>query len=383
MPRRGKNIYFRKCDRRWEGRVKTGRNDAGKTRYKYLYGKSYREVMKKMEEFRISLRDENNKRPSAGNFKLVSLSWLESVRHSVKLSSYNKYRNSLNTYILPFLGQKECSEINDTDIKNLFDRLKEKGRKDGKGLSSSTMLLVFTILNKVKKYIVKKGCRVSFSTDDIKIRKTQKEIKTFTKAEQEKLLENITSNADISNLGIVIAFYTGMRIGEICALRWEDIDFGGNLITVRRNTQRVQNNGENATKTKVIITTPKSPSSVRSIPITPSLLNILLLYRKSEGYVLSRNPEKITEPRTLQYRYAKILENCGIRKAGFHTLRHSFATSCVELGFDTKSLSEILGHSNVNITLNKYVHPTIEQKARYMNLLSEFYAVRFSVSEIE
>ena len=130
------------------------------------------------------------------------------------------------------------------------------------------------------------------------------------------------------------------------------------------------------TKTKILISEPKSQCSIREIPITKTLRGFLELYQNEKGYVLTGKENKFIEPRTMQNRYKVILETCGISNANFHTLRHTFATRCIEVGFDVKSLSEILGHANVNITLNRYVHPSMAMKQKNMDKLSEIFAVR-------
>ncbi|MFR9000911.1 MAG: site-specific integrase [Anaerobutyricum soehngenii] len=178
------------------------------------------------------------------------------------------------------------------------------------------------------------------------------------------------------NLGILICMYTGIRLGEICALTWEDISLTEGSIYIDKTIQRVQKE-HNGKKTMLIIATPKTPSSIRTIPIPNQLLQII---KSSElpqkGYLLTGSTEKYIEPRTYQYHFKKLLQRCKIPETNFHALRHTFATRCVELGFDIKTLSEILGHSSINITLNRYVHPSFDLKKQNMNKMNELISFR-------
>lgn len=163
----------------------------------------------------------------------------------------------------------------------------------------------------------------------------------------------------------------------MCALKWEDVSFDDKYIHVHKTMQRIQTlNGSDA-KTVVIISKPKSDCSIRNVPIPDRLLSIMLDYQKApDTYILTGMKNLYVEPRTMQYRFKSIIKKAGIAPANFHALRHTFATRCIELGFDIKSLSEILGHASVNITLNRYVHPSMELKQKNMNMLSDLLAVK-------
>ena len=184
-------------------------------------------------------------------------------------------------------------------------------------------------------------------------------------SEQQVLLHFLFSQDNIFSFGILFALYTGLRIGELCALKWEDIS--ENKIHVNKTMQRLKGDSE---KTEIMILPPKTSSSDRVIPITAALLPIIEKYRKKNGYVLIQANGKFTEPRLLQNKFAKYISACGIQNAHFHTLRHTFATRCIESGMDVKSLSEILGHSDVKTTLNKYVHSSFELKQNSIDKLS-------------
>ena len=165
-------------------------------------------------------------------------------------------------------------------------------------------------------------------------------------------------------------------MGELCALTWENIHLDSGVISICQTMQRVENtefkSRRTDMKTRVIITSPKSSCSIREIPLPAFLIDILKNTPHSErGYFLSDSEELFIEPRNLQTHFKTVLKGAGIEDANFHALRHTFATRCVELGFDIKSLSEVLGHANVNITLNKYVHPSMELKRDNMEKLSQ------------
>jgi integrase len=193
----------------------------------------------------------------------------------------------------------------------------------------------------------------------------------LNKREKTKIENYCLKENTLKSLGVVICLNTGLRIGEICALRWKDIDLDKRELKVRRTLERVYNAEQK--KTKVIIGTPKSRKSVRNIPISNKLYKILTTLKKSykaENFFLTGDNEKFVEPRNYQDTFKVILKNSKIKKTyKFHILRHTFATDCIEVGMDPKSLSEILGHASVEITLNKYVHSSYNTKKKYLEKL--------------
>ena len=175
-----------------------------------------------------------------------------------------------------------------------------------------------------------------------------------------------------------MSMLTGLRIGEICALKWEDISIPEKTVYVHSTMQRIQivDPMEAKTKTKISITTPKSSCSIRKIPLSDEIITIMEQFEKQSGFVLTGNDSSYIEPRSMHNHFKRVCKNAGIDPVNFHVLRHTFATRCVELGFDVKSLSEILGHANVSITLNRYVHPSMALKRANMEKLSELFAVK-------
>jgi integrase len=201
-------------------------------------------------------------------------------------------------------------------------------------------------------------------------KKEKHKLNLYNKNEQKRLKLALLTNMDLTKLAIIIALYTGVRIGELCVLKWSDIDFAAKTVHIERIVQRIRTNGK-INKTELLISTPKSQSSVRTIPLPDFLIDMLKAFKPStaDAFIVTSNT-KLPDPRTMQYRFKSLLIKIGLRYINFHSLRHLFATNCVELGFDVKTLSEILGHSTVEITLNRYVHSSMERKRQCMDMLS-------------
>lgn len=211
-----------------------------------------------------------------------------------------------------------------------------------------------------------------FSVKDFKLKTNKKQIKILSEADRKRLEYYLLRGKDLSKYGVLLSLYCGMRIGEICALRWQDTDLTLGTVTVSKILQWLTDT-ENKGKTKIVITEPKSQSAKRIIPL-PDFLSAVLkeLHPENQNFFFLTGSDSFTEPRTVKYRFKKYLKECGIESTNFHTLRHTFATRYVEIGFDMKSLSEILGHSNVATTLNLYAHPSLLHKKEIMNKLTPF-----------
>ena len=196
-----------------------------------------------------------------------------------------------------------------------------------------------------------------------KMEKNQTDV--LTALERKKLESYLLHNQNNTNIAVLLCLFTGLRIGEICGLKWSDIDFENETLSVSRTVQRINKNG----KSEVVIGSPKSKSSVRVVPIPEFIFEILKKMRKDNNIFLITGTGKPTEPRTMQNRFKAILKSCYIRNINFHLLRHTYATICIENGFDPKTLSELLGHSDASITLNRYVHSSIQMKKKYVSRL--------------
>lgn len=376
MPRTGENIYKRK-DGRWEGRYVKGHKPTGKAIYGYVYAYSYKEAKAKLN---LAISGNNNYsrcRASGVTFSEVSDLWLGSQKTRVKESTYNKYNNLLRTYIYPYVGDVCFEVLSLACITELCDTLLSSGGQHGTGLSEKTVADTISVIRNVVQYAKNMGYNCSLDVHALRVRQQTRELRILSQCDQKKLYTYLYENPSIHNIGILICLLTGLRIGEVCALCWEDISFSDHTMYVHQTAQRIQSKMNPNRKTKVAITSPKSVSGNRVIPIPQNLERVLRNMDSAQsGFVLSKDGTHLTEPRVLQYHFKKILKELGIEEVNFHILRHTFATRCIELGFDVKSLSEILGHSSVAITMNKYVHPSMALKHENMQRVSSLFSVK-------
>lgn len=380
MPKKGENIYKRK-DGRWEGRYVKSRTLSGKIIYGYVYAKTYRDVKLKLQEM-ISCSSQLpissvKSATDTISFAEISAEWFSIIKPHIKESTQNKYRNLLESYILPEYGDMKLEQISYDFISKHCNDLLMIGGKQKSGLSAKTVTDVLSVVRSILKFAIRKGQKVPYDGSAIHLKSISKPMRILSKSEQEKLCQYLCSEYTPHNIGILLCLYTGLRIGEVCALHWEDISFSNKTLHVHSTLQRIQSNLDSKAKTKIIITEPKSPCSIRIIPIPETVLSILISYKTvSTGYLLTNSNTKFIEPRALQSNFKLVLKELGINHANFHALRHTFATRCIELGFDVKSLSEILGHATVNITMNRYVHPTLELKKENMQKLDSLLTVK-------
>ena len=371
MSKRGENITKRK-DGRWEARYIKGYEN-GKAVYGYLYGKSYGQVKQKKED---ALRTAKERSPAVRTETFNDLldCFLLQKKYCVKESTYAHYRNLIERHIRTELGAIRLCDFSTCTIERYADEKLSNGRVNAKdGLSSKTVKDLLTLIKSVLKYGVAKGLVpsnvISFSSPKV----LKRDIEILSKDEQ-KILEDSTICSDNLHFGIYLCLYTGMRIGEICALQWKDIDLTNATISINKTIQRISNyNGQaGIKKTKIVIASPKSIASKRTIPL-PLMLCEQLSTRKqpncSDSSYFLTDSERFIEPRNYYARYKEVLCRCGLSRYTFHALRHTFATRCIELGFDPKVLSEILGHTDVKITLDRYVHPSLDRKRTCMELL--------------
>ena len=370
MSRRGENIYKRK-DGRWEGRYIKGKDLKGKSKYGYVYAKNYTEVKEKLNEIKAQPANNISLSGTTKTLSQVCVLWLDETKTQIKHSTYVKYYNIIYNHIVPAIGNYKMQLLDTVLIRRFADEKLTNGKLKGSGgLSPKTVKDILSVIRLIIMYANNVGIACNCRLDGINIKSTEKTIDVLSKSQQDKLTSHLINNIDNTNLGILICLYTGLRIGEICALRFEDISMIDKVVHIRKTMQRVQNLSENKeTKTEVIITSPKSKSSVRDIPLPEFIVqNIEDLYIP-KAFLLSGDSSHYIEPRTLENRFKSCTRMCGIENVNFHMLRHTFATRCVEVGFETKSLSEILGHSSVNITLNRYVHSSMELKRSNMEKL--------------
>lgn len=360
MSRRGDNIHKRK-DGRWEGRYKCGVKDDGKTIYRSVYAYSYNECKNKLEKAKA------NTLISKSNYSDIKFSeilelWLSVNKIRTKGSTENKYRYMIDLHIKPELGSYKVSCLTSTVINNFLQQKLENGSKNNEALSPSYVRTLAIIIESSLKFAVNEEFCEPLKNKINKPNVPKKELYVLSVTEQNQYEYALKENKTLTALGTLIALHTGMRIGEICALQWNDIDLENNLIYVKHTVSRIKTYNQ-STKTKLIIDTPKTNSSNRVIPISSVLKPFLedALKNKKTGFVISETQE-FTGTRTFDYRYRKLISDAGLKVVGFHTLRHTFATRCIEAGMDIKTLSEILGHASATTTLNIYVHSSLENK---------------------
>ncbi len=307
-------------------------------------------------------------------YSKVLLDWLEQRKDIIKEQSYTKYYTLIKLYIDPLMGDYVYKKINCKHIINFF-----KNDKISK-LSLSTQRTLAYVIKSSIQYGVERKMRKQIDNLEIKIKKPKSKIDYLTKNEQERLEQYLKTKKDIRTIGLLICLYTGIRLGEICGLKWQDIDFGNKSICINRTVQRIKNNDNNCiNKTKKIISTPKSDSSRRVIPLPNFLVDLLLEFKSNDEFYVLTNSLSFKDTRVYEKYFENALKKCKIRNLNFHTLRHTFATRGIESGMDIKTLSEILGHSSYRITLDIYVHSTIDQKrlcinnlANYLNSIAEY-----------
>ena len=370
MAKQGKNIYQRK-DNRWEGRYIKGYSE-GKIQYGYVFGRTYEEVENKLEEVSVCISD--SVKQSSDTFASVSREWLNNLKPQLKPSSIAKYTNILESYLVAEYGTCQVHTIRRSDIVNYSRTLLTSGGVKGTGLSPKTVNSIISVMKNVLEYATNEKNFVIADIKDVSVKQPQKPLRILSISEQQKFSEYLCDNLSPCNLGILLCLYTGLRIGEICALTWKDVFFDEQCLYVHQTMQRVQKQEEGVKKTEVLIIPPKSDCSIRKIPIPDEMLVLLKSTRKTEdAFLLTGVEDNYMEPRCMENHFKAAVKQCNITNVNFHALRHTFATRCVELGFDMKSLSEILGHASVNITLNRYVHPSMELKQKNMNMLSSLF----------
>ncbi len=361
MAKRGSNIYKRK-DGRFEGRVLFGYKEDGKRCYKSVYARTLAEVKQKMAEvYAISAEIT---RSSSITVREAARQWLCSAKLRVKISSYANYENIIVRHILPELGDMRMSTLTTAQLNEFIHNKLTYGRLNScGGLSPKSVRDIMTVFRSIESYA---EMEYGVSRTHFTMPKQEKRsLDVFTKDERRRIESHLMNNLDQTNIAVLLCMFSGLRVGELCGLKWGDIDYENGTISVERTVQRINKGGSS----EVIVGTPKSKSSVRLVPVPKFIMNILSQNRKDGRLYVITGKLKPVEPRTMQYRFKSILKKCGVRTVHFHMLRHSYATLCIEQGFDPKTLSELLGHADASITLNRYVHSSMQMKRKYVDRL--------------
>ena len=292
----------------------------------------------------------------------IAEAWKEYKRPYVKQSTMAAYVLILENHVLPEFGDNDSLHEHDVQAFVL--------KKIEHGLSAKSVKDILIVLKMVMKFGVKNEWMNHYEWDiKFPVNSQPKELEVLSVANHKKILDYVQHNFTFMSLGIYISLSTGLRIGEICALKWSDINVPDGTITVQRTIERIYMVEGEKKHTQLVINTPKTVNSCREIPISKELLAMVKPMKKvvnADFYVLT-NEDKPTEPRTYRNYYNRLMEKLDIPKLKYHGLRHSFATRCIEAGCDYKTVSVLLGHSNISTTLNLYVHPNMEQKKSCIN----------------
>ncbi|MGK0552226.1 tyrosine-type recombinase/integrase [Enterococcus faecalis] len=368
MTKKGENIYKRK-DGRWEGRYIKARNSAGKIIYGSVYGKKYSEVKEKLVYIKAKhLETTRQMNPYYGNFSNWIKIWMTTkTKNQVKATTYSNYCRLIEKHILPILGELPLSKTKVKDLQNFIFTLQKKQ------LSAGSIKNIFNIVNKCMKDAKKEGFILENPCEFVDLPKmTKKEIKPLTMRQQRRLELVAFQNKKCSP--IILALYSGMRIGEISGLKWSDIDFENNFIYVRRTVSRISDENTFNSKTRLVEGTPKSTNSNRQIPLATNLKSYLLEKKKQAtcDYVIE-SENGLTEPRSITNQFKKVVRIAELNDINFHLLRHTFATRCIENGIDIASLSKILGHQSVKMTLDTYTNSLMETRRTAMDKIDHLF----------
>ncbi len=369
MSKKGENIYKRK-DGRWEARYIKGYRPDGTAKYGYRYGKTYRQAKEKVTQAKADMLAG---KPDAiiyrrRRFAPYCDEWLQLHRNRIKESTFVKYFGILEKHIKPRLGGFFVQSLSSVIVEQFAHELLYEQK-----LSPKTVKDILVLLGSVIKYTARQMPEPLPAIEIVCPKEQKKEMRVLTREEQTRFVQYLLSDMDPYKFGVLLTLLTGMRIGEICALQWGDVSLQEQTIRVRSTMQRLRDcDADRTSRTKIIISEPKSDTSVRAIPLTEYAAALCKSQwcSNTAAFVLSGKPDRYIEPRTMQYRLEKYTKACGLEGVHFHTLRHTFATRCVEVDFEIKSLSEVLGHSSPRITLERYVHSSMELKRDNMKKLA-------------
>jgi integrase len=362
MARRESNLYKR-SDGRYEGRYIKDRTVEGKAVYGYIYAKNYTMAKEKLAHAKLV---------NAGHYKDAPETvpdllgkYLKLIQNHIKPSTYGLYHRYLTSYIAPYFGGMKGSRLTPETVQGFVDK------KLTDGLSVKTVRAVFQFMKSgIVETVDNKLIHETFKNIRFPSRPAR-EIKVFSTDEQGRLEAAAKSAGGNNYIGVILSLYTGIRLGELCGLMWQDIDFECRVLHVNRTMQRISDDTDSDTKTKLIFLSPKSRTSARSIPLPVFLVSLLARHRQENGglYVLSHDGKPI-EPRAFQYRFKTLLKSAKLKPVNAHICRHTFSVRALENGFDVKTLSEILGHASAAVTLNVYAHSLDEHKRMRMESLS-------------
>lgn len=362
MARRGENIRKRK-DGRWEGRYIKARTSDRRIYWGYVYGTAYTEVKQKLI----------HKKAEYGLYRLTDAqltfaelaeAWLQSIKCGLKESTYAHYQYTLYKYILPILGESKILKLEESFLEQSLQKIIAPPDGQHKVLGFSSARECLSMVRRVCKYAV--HLRL-IRPMELSVRLPQEKSRSTTllsAVEQNRLRAYVLSNPTPRKLGLLLGIESGLRIGEICGLKWNDFDLKTGIVQIKRTVSRISCSDGH---TKIVIQTPKTRTSRREIPLSKHMVQVLKILQKSypsDAWFLSGNTIKPVEPRCYRKSIKTYLKQAAVHQVRPHVLRHTFATTCLQAGCDIKTLSELLGHANANITLQRYVHSDLVRKRR-------------------
>lgn len=378
----------------WEARIMIGYNEKGKPKFKTFTSKKRGTVSQKLADYIANTKSSTPESVCQDTVAKWLNKWLiEYVQQNVKTSTRVSYEGIVKNQLMPHLGHIKLGELKKVDIEDMYNKLLINGRADGKGgLSIKTVNNIAVCLHKAlqtafeNEYIVKNPASIAQVPTLKRVNGQKKEIEILTKQEQ-KALMSVCDNSSYG-VGIITALYTGVRLGELLGIMWNDIDFDRKTISITKQVNRLHDYSPNAkAKTRLgIQDDTKTKTSNRIISISDDLLNYLLKYKNEQeecikkwggaynnlGLVFAREDGYYIDPTTFRDRYVKILSVAGLKPYTFHALRHTFATRALEAGVPVKVLSKILGHASVQITMDTYQHVLPELQNDAMNKIANY-----------
>lgn len=343
MSKRGENIYKRK-DGRWEGRYIKERSADGKARYAYVYGKSYADAKQKLLDRRIAQAQNIDCSPSHTKYGDILRNWIAMSRVHIKESTYSRYVHLANVHILPYLGELPTDKLTTQTVEKHISFLLNKGRVDKKGgLAPKTVSDILTLIKGSIDYANCSGYSVNCYLDRLTVKKTQLDMRVLSIDEQHRLCDILMRDMNLTKFGVLLCMYTGIRIGEVCALKWESIDFSEGILSIRETLQRIQATDVGACKkTKIVITEPKSKKAIRDIPLPGFVLEYAAsLKHNPKAYILTGCSDRYIEPRSLQYTFKKYTKERRLINA----LKNDLPVLRARVGLSQEVLADKIGIS--------------------------------------
>lgn len=361
MARTGDNLYKRQ-DGRWEGRYIKNRKVDGKIIYGYVYHRKFKEAKRLLFESKMAHREfystfgkhHNSKQP----VNMWLMTWLEKKQEQLKPATYQSYESKLFNHAFPFFTETKLSELSEDLVQQWIDSLQGC-------LKINSIHAVFRVFRQAMKDAVASDCLQKNPTQHTQLpRQTKSDVRAFSREDQRRIEEQCTTQ---KNLPILLALDTGMRIGEILGLQWRNIDWRNHTITIQQTSQRVKIGN----KTELRIDTPKTEASQRTIPMTQRLVDLLKEQKNDDQsqFIFEGKDGQPLDQRTIRYRFEQIKKQSKVEDLPFHALRHTFATRCMEAGVNITTMSALMGHSSVKLTLDIYTNSFLSEKKKAIQQL--------------